>query len=84
MAFCDALLDYYMPNQAQRDRAYRELLRRQYMGGGNVRLPARVPAADGDADGAEEVGGGGDRNDGAEEMGDVHDSERDADDDVGG
>lgn len=28
MAICDALLDYYLPNQAQRERAHRDLMAR--------------------------------------------------------
>ena len=28
MAICDALLDYYLPNQAQRQRAHRDLMAR--------------------------------------------------------
>lgn len=52
------MLDYYMPNQAQRERAYRELLSRDYCTEGNVvELPGRLPVARVEGSGADNANG---------------------------
>lgn len=70
MAICDALLDYYLPNQAQRERAHRDLMARDGLtDGGGVGLPvpltvapavsSTVGTAGGRTGGRESGGGGG-------------------------
>ena len=48
MAICDALLDYYLPNQAQRERAHRDLMARdgvsEERGGLTMAPPTIAPA----------------------------------------
>lgn len=87
-AICDALLDYYLPNQAQRERAHRDLLVRDGVKDGS-RLglpPVTVAAAVGSASksggindrGGAESSGGSDREGAGGQDGDG----RDDDDDV--
>lgn len=90
VAICDSLLDYYLPNQAQREQAYRDLLARDGVEvdvevesiGLSPRNPASVKSSSFDTvDGSEgrlEGGGGGGEVDIT-----VHDSkDRDDDDEV--
>lgn len=44
MAICDALLDYYLPNQAQRERAHRDLMARDGLNESKLGLIGMPPA----------------------------------------
>lgn len=46
VAICDALLDYYLPNQAQRERAHRDLMVRDGLHESRLGL-MKTPAVDG-------------------------------------
>lgn len=85
VAICDALLDYFMPSQAQRDRAHRELLVRDRIGESNIKLPARNSIDDEDGNGGQDadvVVVGRHEEDGqiSEEVNDEQEDTRDADD----
>lgn len=89
VAICDALLDYYMPNQAQRERAYRELLSRDCAEGNVMDLPGRLPVARVEGSGAEDANvevvnaGGEEESNRSHDEVEVEEGDgRDADDDV--
>lgn len=80
MAICDALLDYYLPNQVQRERAHRDLMARDGLQGSRLGL-VKTPTMDGTIIAAVVAGAGGgvsagvDNNSGGREEAGVRGSE---------